>query len=121
MGLDALAHRLHDLEVDADQVVAAHAGLARHAGGHDHHVGPGDRRIVAGARELRVEAFDRRGLGDVQRLALGNAVDDVEQHDVAQFLEAGEKGQGSADLAGTDEGDLAACHVGSASFETVRS
>jgi hypothetical protein len=26
---------LHDLEVDAEQVVAAHAGLARHAGGDD--------------------------------------------------------------------------------------
>ena len=33
--LDALADRLHHLEVDAEQVVAAHAGLARHAGGDD--------------------------------------------------------------------------------------
>jgi hypothetical protein len=36
------ADRLHDLEVDAEQVVAAHARLARHAGGDDDHVGAGD-------------------------------------------------------------------------------
>ena len=40
---DALADRLHHLEVDAEQVVAAHARLARHAGGDDADVGAGDR------------------------------------------------------------------------------
>src|SRR3712207_8531882 len=49
------SHGLHDLEVDADEVVAAHAGLARHAGRHDHHVGARDGRVVARARELGVE------------------------------------------------------------------
>ena len=33
---------LHDLEIDAEQIVAAHAGLARHAGGDDAHVGAFD-------------------------------------------------------------------------------
>ena len=28
--LDALADRFHDLEVDAQKVITAHAGLARH-------------------------------------------------------------------------------------------
>ncbi len=40
--LDARADRVHHLEIDAEQIVAAHAGLARHAGGDDHHVGAGD-------------------------------------------------------------------------------
>jgi hypothetical protein len=40
--LDAGADGLHDLEVDAEQIVAAHARLARHAGGDDDHVGAGD-------------------------------------------------------------------------------
>ena len=44
--LDALADRVDDLGVDADQVVTAHAGLARHAGGHDHDVGAGDVLVV---------------------------------------------------------------------------
>ena len=82
------ADRLHDLEVDAEQVVAAHAGLARHAGGDDDDVGAGDGGIVARAGELGVEPFDRTGLGEIERLALGHAVDDVEQDDVAEFLSA---------------------------------
>ena len=67
---DAVADRLHDLGVDADQVVAAHARLARHAGGDDHDIGAGDRRIIRCAGQIGVEAFDRRGLGEVQRLAV---------------------------------------------------
>ena len=44
------AHLLHDLEVDLDQVVAAHAGLARHAGGDDHDIGVLELGIFVGAR-----------------------------------------------------------------------
>ena len=110
MRADAVADRLHDLCVRADQVVAAHARLARHPGGDDHDVRAGDRRIVRRAGVIGVEAHDRRGLGDVERLAAGHAVYDVEQDDVAQFLEAGEQGQRAADLAGADQGDLVSGH-----------
>ncbi len=88
MRLDAGADRVHHLQVDAEQVVAAHAGLARHAGGDDDHVGAGDVGVGTRPRQLRVEALDRPGFGEVERLALRNAVDDVEQHDVAEFLHA---------------------------------
>src|SRR5690606_19643403 len=44
-------------------------------------------------------------------LALGHAVDDVEQDDVAQFLEPDQVGEGSADIASPDQGDLVASHV----------
>ena len=56
-------------------------------------------------------------LGDVERLALRHAVDDVEQHDVAQFLQAGQQGERAADLSGADQRDLLACH-GKSSSET---
>ena len=111
MRLDAFADRLHHLEVDAEQVVAAHAGLARHAGGHDADVGAGDVGIVVGALERGVEAFDRARFGDVERLALGRAFGNVEQDDVAEFLERGEVGERAADLAGADEGNLGSSHV----------
>src|ERR1041384_4008927 len=62
------------LGVDADQVVARHAGLARHARGHDHHVGAFDVLVARGARVGRIEALDRRELGDIERLALGRAL-----------------------------------------------
>ena len=48
--LDAGADLLHHLEIDAEQIVAAHAGLARHAGGDDADVGAVDRRVGVGAR-----------------------------------------------------------------------
>ena len=61
---------------------------------------------------LAVEAIDRAGLHDVERLARGDAAEHVEQHDVAEFLEADQVGQRAADIAGADQGDLVACHCG---------
>ncbi len=110
MGLDALAHGLHHLQVDAQQVVAAHARLARHAGGDDADVGAGDVGVVVGALQRDVRAEHRGGLGEVQRLALRHALGDVEQDHVAQLLARGDVGQGAADHAGADEGDLRASH-----------
>ena len=110
--LDAGADLVHHLEVDAEQIVAAHAGLARHAGGDDADVGAGDRLVGVGAHDLGVEAVDRRGLREVERLALRNAFGDVEQHDVAELLEADEMGERAADLAGTDQRNLVTRHVG---------
>ena len=90
MLLDGRGRPGDDLGVLADEIVAAHAGLAREAGGDDHHVGARDRGIVVAAGDLGVEALDRRGLGDVERLALRHAVEDVEQDDVAEFLQPGQ-------------------------------
>ena len=53
----------------------------------------------------------------IERLALGRAFGDVEQDDVAQFLEPGEMGQRAADLAGADQGDLVTRHGFSSSFQ----
>ena len=44
--LDAVTDCRHDLEVDTQQVVAAHAGLARYAGRDDHHVRALDRAYL---------------------------------------------------------------------------
>ena len=108
--LDALGDLRDDLGVDADQVVAAHARFARYAGGHDDDVGPGDRFVAVDALIGGVHTLDRGQFGDIQALALGNALDDVEQNHVAQLLEADQVGQRSADVPGADECDFAACH-----------
>ena len=110
--LDAGADLIHDLEVDAEQIVAAHAGLARHAGGDDADVGALDRLVGVGAGELGVEALDRRRLGEVERLALRDAFGDVEQHDVAELFQADEMSERAADLAGADQRNLVTRHVG---------
>ena len=68
---DARAHLLHHLEVDFEQVVAAHAGLARHAGGDDHHVGAVDVLVFGRALDGGIEAFDRAGLARSSALPCG--------------------------------------------------
>ena len=67
--------------------------------------------IGRGAGEFGVEAGDRRGLGDIERLAVRHALDHVEEDDVAEFLQADEMGERAADLAGADQGDLGTGHV----------
>ncbi len=108
--LQARADLLHDLEVDVEEVVAAHAGLARHAGGDDGDVGVLDRGVGRGTGHLRVEAGDGRGFGDIERLAIRHAFHDVEQDDVTKFLEADEMGERAADLAGADQRDPGTSH-----------
>ena len=110
MLLDARAHRLHHLEVDAEQIVAAHARLARDTGGDDHHVGAGDVGIIVRAGDLRVETLDRTALAEVERLALRNALGDVEQDDVAKLPHRGEVSEGSANHSGANQGNLLAGH-----------
>ena len=108
--LDALADRLHHLQVDAEQIVAAHPRLAGDAGGDDDDVGARDVGIIVRALERRVEALDRAALGKIERLALRHALDDVEQDDVAKLLRGGEMGERAADIAGADQRDLVASH-----------
>jgi hypothetical protein len=107
---EAGADCLHHLQIDAEQVVSAHAGLSRHPRGDDDDVGAGDGRVVARADELGVEALDRPRFGEIERLALRNAVDDIEEHDVAQLLQGGQVSQGAADLAGPDQSNFLARH-----------
>src|SRR5690348_16406102 len=110
--LDAGADLLHHFEIDAEQIVAAHAGLARHAGGDDADVGAVDGLVAVGARELGVEVVDRRGLRNIERLALRHTFDDVEHDHVAKLLEADEVGERAADLAGADQSDFLTRHGG---------
>ena len=107
---DARADLLHDLEIDFQKVIAAHAGLARHAGGDDHDIGAFDVLVFGRALESGVIAFDRCGLGQVERLALGHAVNDVEQHHVAELLQRDQMRQRATDLTGTDKGDFLTRH-----------
>ncbi len=99
-----------DPHVDAQQVVPAHARLARHAGGDDDHVGAADVAVAPGALEARVEVLDRRGLRQIQRLPLRQAGHDVEDDHVAELLEGGEMRQRPADVAAADESYLVARH-----------
>ena len=74
----------HDAGVLGQQVIATHARLAGEAGGDDDDVGAGSVGIVVRAGDLHVVAHDRGRLGQVERLALWQALDDVDQHHIGQ-------------------------------------
>ena len=93
------------------KIVAAHAGLAGHAGRDDHHVRALDRRVILGPDVLGVEAVNGRGLRDVEPLPLRDAFGDVEENDVPEFLQADEVGQRAANLSRADKRDLLSSHV----------
>ena len=61
---------------------------------------------------LRVEADDRRGLHQVERLALGHVAGlrNIQQHDVAQLGGGAPMGGRGADVAGADDADLRSTH-----------
>ena len=72
-------------------------GLRGNTGGDDADVGAFDVSVFARTGELGIEAFDRAGLGNVETLALRDAVGNVEQDDVAEFLQTAEMRQRSTD------------------------
>ena len=100
----------HDAGVLGQQVVAAHPRLAGEAGGHDDDVRAGGVGVVVRAGDPRIVADDRRGLGEVEALALRQPLDDVDEDDVGQAGLGDALGGRGADVAGADDGDLVAGH-----------
>ena len=78
----SLRHALDDLLVRGEQVVAAHARLPRKPGGDDDDVRSGGLVVGVRAGDVRLVADDGAGLVEVERLALRQALDDVDQDDV---------------------------------------
>ena len=103
LGDDFRDHVGHDLEVGVQQVVAAHAGLARNAGGDDDDVGVGGGGVVVGAGDVDVALFDGHGFEQVERLALGHAFDHVDQDHIGQFLGRDPVRGRCANVAGADD------------------
>jgi hypothetical protein len=60
---------------------------------------------------MSIEAVDRRGLNEVERLSLRYALGNVEQHDIAELFETDEMGKRAADLAGTNQRNFGTRHV----------
>ena len=91
--------RLHDFEIDVEQVVAAHAGLARQARRDDHDVGVGAFGVVAGADDARVAAPHRARLEHVERDARRLLVRDVDDDDVRELFVGDSPGHRGAHVA----------------------
>ena len=111
MGLDALGHRTENLAVGAKQIVPAHARLARDTRGHDTDIGAGNIFILVGADDVAVEPFNRAGVGQVERFTLRQAIDDIEQHHIAQTLEQRQMGHRTADVARANQCNFLPSHT----------
>src|SRR3546814_20925066 len=79
IGLDALTHGLHDLQIDAQQVIAAHARLASDPGSNNDDVRASNVGIIVRALQVRIKAFHRAALGKVKCFTLRHALNHVEQ------------------------------------------
>ena len=115
-----LDDRADDPGVLGQQVVAAHPRLAREAGGDDDDVGAGRVGVVVRAGDPGVVPDDRRRLGEVEALALRQALDDVDEDDVGEARLGDPLGGRGADVAGADDGDLVAGHADWVSFRVGR-
>ena len=97
---------LHDFVIGQQQVVAAHARLAREAGGDDRDVGIRRRLVIVRAGDADVVALDRAGLQQVEPLALRNTFDHVDQNDIGQFLVGNAQRAIRADISGAHNRDF---------------
>ncbi len=79
-------NRLHDVVIRVEQVVAAHAGLARDAGRDDDNIRIGSVFVVVGAADVGIALLDRHGLEQIEPLALRYAFDDVDQDYIGEFF-----------------------------------
>ena len=59
---------------------------------------PLDGVVVVRTCQLGIEAVDRRGFSQVQRLALRNTFRNVEENNVSKFLQASKMSERTADL-----------------------
>jgi hypothetical protein len=108
LGLQVLPDVADDLEVDRKQVVARHAGLARHARGDDDDVRAGDVVPARRAGDACVAAQHGAVLLEVERLALRepDLLGDVEEHDVAELASCRQRGQLTTDVPSADQSNL---------------
>src|SRR5438094_178870 len=74
-------------------------------------IGTLDVLVVVGADQAHVEALDGAAFQQVERLALRQALDHVEEDDVAEALQRAEVRERAADHPRADERDLLAGHV----------
>ncbi len=101
-----------DLGVGAEQIVAAHARLARYAGGDHHHVAAAGILVAGRAHNVGVKTDNGRGFHQVERLAAGHALGlrNIDQHDVAQLQRCTPMGGCGAHIPGADDRDLGSPH-----------
>ena len=111
MILDASTNLMHHLGVDTNQIVAAHAWLARHTSGHNHHITSSQRGIIIGTRRICVKTLNRACLRNIKRLALRDTFGNIKKHHIAKLFQPSQKRQSTADITSANKRDFISCHI----------
>ena len=103
----------HNLHIGRDQIIAAHARLARQTRGDHHHIAVDNVFVIACANHGAVKSFNGRALHQVQRLALGHAFAlwNIQQHNVAQLLGGGPMRASGSNISSTNDRYFRSSHV----------
>ena len=107
---DLFGHGFDNRGIFGQQVVATHARFARQTGSDDDDVGIRRIGIIIGADNIGIKPFHRGGLHQVQSLALGQSVNNIDQADIAQFLGRRPMRRRGADKAGPHYRYLVSSH-----------
>ncbi len=112
MLLDPLGNISDDFRVCLNEIVSAHAWLARQSRGDHTHIRARDISDVIGARDLEVETKNRGEVREIESFTLGHPLDDVVQHHVSKLASTTQHSERATDLPCADERNLLpACHV----------
>ena len=101
--LDPFSNRSHDLRVDFDQVITAHARFAGQTGGNDDNIGTFDVFVAVGAFQIDIVAIYRTNFSNVEHLALGQTFNNVKQNNITEFTQCTKLSENAADLSATDK------------------
>ena len=107
---DLLGDALDDVVVRLQEIVAAHAGLARNACRDHHDVRICRVPVFVRARYAGVVAFNGCGLCQIQSLALRDPGNDIHQDNVSELLVHNALGCSRTNVARANNRYLASCH-----------
>ena len=108
--LNVAGYIAHDLAINTQQVVPTHARLPGNAGSHNADIRAGNISVVRCPYDVGVIALDGPGFEHIQSLSLGQAINHVEQNDIAKSFEHTQVGKGTADITCANECDFLPSH-----------
>jgi hypothetical protein len=103
MLLNTVGDGVENFAIGAEQIVTAHARLARDARRHNANIGACDIFVFICAEDVAVKTFHGAGVRQIQRFPLRQPINDVEHDHVAEPLQQRQMSHRAADITGSDQ------------------
>ena len=108
--LDAFRNRSHNLGVNFNQIITAHAGLTRQTCSDDNNIRTFDILVIVGSGHTDIKTIDRGSLCNIQSFSLRHVFDDVKQNDITQLAQCAKLSQNATNLSTTDQSNFRSRH-----------